>query len=143
MLFVTGLIYSSASLSGAFAGLLSAGLNRLGGAGGLEGWRWVLIIEGLMTIFVGLCAGIFLPTSLETASFLTEEERLFAARRLQADRPAHAHGEDKLTMHAIAQAIFSVQVSSSQRFACFRPRPCHLYRLALSLIALDASYLCA
>jgi hypothetical protein len=43
-----GLFYTSASLSGAFGGLLARGLSSIGTAGGLTGWRWIFIIEGLM-----------------------------------------------------------------------------------------------
>lgn len=42
-----GLFYTSASLSGAFGGLLARGLYAIGTAGGLTGWRWIFIIEGL------------------------------------------------------------------------------------------------
>lgn len=41
-----GIIYSSASLSGAFGGLLATGLYQIGNRGGQAGWRWILIIEG-------------------------------------------------------------------------------------------------
>lgn len=58
-----GLFYTAASLSGAFGGefhqqyqedkadkvgLLARGLAAIGPRGGLEGWRWILIIEGLL-----------------------------------------------------------------------------------------------
>lgn len=107
-----GLIYSSASLSGAFGGLLALGLNRLGGKGGLEGWRWILVLEGLMTVVVGIVSGIFLPDSIETASFLTAEERLFAARRLKDDRPTSNNtSTDDFSMTQFWAAILSIQVS--------------------------------
>lgn len=43
-----GLVYSSASLSGAFGGLLALGLNRLEGVGGYKGYRWIFLAEGMM-----------------------------------------------------------------------------------------------
>lgn len=43
-----GIFYTAASLSGAFGGLLARGLSAIGPRGGLEGWRWIFIIEGLM-----------------------------------------------------------------------------------------------
>ena len=43
-----GIFYTAASLSGAFGGLLARGLSAIGPRGGLEGWRWIFIIEGLI-----------------------------------------------------------------------------------------------
>lgn len=35
-----------AALSGAFSGLLAAGITQMDGVGGYAGWRWIFIIEG-------------------------------------------------------------------------------------------------
>lgn len=80
-----GIFYTAASLSGAFGGLLARGLNAMDGLGGLEGWRWIFVIEGLITIVCGIIALVFLASNLATASFLTPEEQEFAIRRLSGD----------------------------------------------------------
>lgn len=38
-----------AALSGAFSGLLAAGITQMDGVGGYAGWRWIFIIEGAYT----------------------------------------------------------------------------------------------
>lgn len=43
-----GLFYTSASLSGAFGGLLARGLTEIGKRGDLDVWSWIFIIEGLL-----------------------------------------------------------------------------------------------
>ncbi|KAK0669908.1 major facilitator superfamily domain-containing protein [Cercophora samala] len=78
-----GVFYTAASLSGAFGGLLARGLSAIGPSGGLEGWRWIFIMEGIITVVAGVIAYFFLPTSIATASYLTQEERDFAQLRLQ------------------------------------------------------------
>lgn len=79
-----GVFYTAASLSGAFGGLLARGLGGpMDGLGGLEGWRWIFIIEGLLTVVCGLVAAVLLSSSLATASFLTAEERAWAVARLE------------------------------------------------------------
>ncbi|KAI9731812.1 MAG: hypothetical protein M1818_007677 [Claussenomyces sp. TS43310] len=83
-----GLFYTSASLSGAFGGLLARGLVELNGKGGLEGWRWIFIIEGLFTVVVGALSYFLLPNSIDVAKFLTQEERVYARQRLIADNPS-------------------------------------------------------
>lgn len=80
-----GLFYTAASLSGAFGGLLARGLAAIGPRGGLEGWRWIMIIEGLLTFACGALSYLCLPNNIETAAFLTVEERQFARERMQLD----------------------------------------------------------
>lgn len=107
-----------------FGGLLATGLNRLGGHGylpgthtAIAGWRYILIVEGLMTAAVGILAYIVLPGSLERASFLTEEERLLVADRLHRDKPAGAANADAFSWKQVNRAIFSIQVSSCWKAA--------------------------
>ncbi|KAH9482627.1 putative transporter [Psilocybe cubensis] len=69
-----------ASLSGAFGGLLATAILKMDGVGGLAGWRWIFILEGLATVISSFIAAYFLPESLETASFFTDEERKFASK---------------------------------------------------------------
>ena len=38
------------------SGLLARGLAEIGPRGGIEGWRWILIIEGLLVGHVGSCS---------------------------------------------------------------------------------------
>lgn len=81
-----GIFYTSASLAGAFSGLLARGLYEIGPRAGIDaGWRWIMLIEGLATIPVSLIVCWLLPNSLATAWFLTAEERVFAAGRLRLD----------------------------------------------------------
>lgn len=79
-------LYSGSLLSGAFSGLISAGIkNGLDGARGLRAWRWLFIIEGVMTIFIAFIAYFVLPDFPRTTTWLTEEERQLATWRLEED----------------------------------------------------------
>lgn len=40
------LFYSASALSGAFSGLLAFAIAKMDGVAGLEGWRWIFILEG-------------------------------------------------------------------------------------------------
>lgn len=47
----TGFLYSGSLLSGAFGGLIAAGITGgMNGVRGLSAWRWLFIIEGCMTV---------------------------------------------------------------------------------------------
>lgn len=41
--------YVLGCVASAFSGILAFGLMQLGGRGGLSGWRWIFIFEGLIT----------------------------------------------------------------------------------------------
>lgn len=79
-----GIFYASASLSGAFGGLLASAILKMDGIGGLAGWRWIFILEGIATVLIAFIAAAFMPADIASASFFTEEERQFALARFRA-----------------------------------------------------------
>lgn len=81
--FRQALFFSAASVAGAFSGLLAFGIAKMDGIGGLEGWRWIFILEGILTVVVAILAFFTLFDFPETASFLDEEERAFVVYRLK------------------------------------------------------------
>lgn len=92
--FRTGLFYSGSMLSGAFSGLISAGItDGMDGAGGLLAWRWVFILEGGATVFIAALAYWVLPDFPANTKWLSEEERAMAVWRMQED----AAGEEDWT----------------------------------------------
>ncbi|KAH6667199.1 putative MFS transporter [Halenospora varia] len=118
MAFRIGLFYTSASLSGSFGGLLARGLHEIGTRSGLTGWRWIFIIEGLLTVVVGFTAYFILPNNLHTAGCLSPEERIFAQQRLLNDRPTglghnsreHEHEPERFAWSEVRRGIFSIQL---------------------------------
>ncbi|KAI0428811.1 major facilitator superfamily domain-containing protein [Xylaria sp. FL1042] len=77
------MFFSAASIAGAFSGLLAYAIAKLDGLGGLEGWRWIFILEGIATVVIAFAAFFLLYDFPETATFLTEEERAFVIFRLK------------------------------------------------------------
>ncbi|KAF2716611.1 retrograde regulation protein 2 [Polychaeton citri CBS 116435] len=82
--------FSAASLAGAFSGLLAFAIAKMNGVGGLEGWRWIFILEGILTVLIGFSLYWTLPDSPETASFLKPYEREYIIRRLCQDSGTRA-----------------------------------------------------
>ncbi|KAJ9212959.1 hypothetical protein DTO166G4_5463 [Paecilomyces variotii] len=112
-----GLFYTAASLSGAFGGLLARGLAMIGPRSGLGGWRWILIIEGLLTVTCGMLSFIVLPNSIDTARFLKPDERIFAKERLARDRPSALEAEavvadehERLDWKEVKRGILDLQM---------------------------------
>ena len=78
--------FSSTTLAGAFGGLLAAAIGKMSGIRGYLGWRWIFILEGILTCVVAVFFFFLLPDFPEQAKWLTEEERAYVAHRLQADQ---------------------------------------------------------
>lgn len=64
----------------------------MNGLGGLPGWRWLFLLEGLPAIILSGVALFGLPDYPETARMLTEEERAVVIRRLASIKVS---GQDK------------------------------------------------
>merc|ERR1712000_750471 len=52
---------------------------------GLEGWRWIFILEGILTVIIAVASFWMLFDYPDTASFMTLAEREFVKRRLHED----------------------------------------------------------
>lgn len=102
-----GVFYASASLSGAFGGLLATAIIKMDGIGGLAGWRWIFILEGIVTILFGIIATLVLPADISTASFLTEEEKAFALARFR-------HGNSAATKVPLSEAAQRIQTEKAE-----------------------------
>ncbi|OKL59728.1 hypothetical protein UA08_05028 [Talaromyces atroroseus] len=52
---------------------------------GVPGWKWIFIINGLITVFWGVLTFFFLPTSPMEARFLSETQRVLAIHRIRSN----------------------------------------------------------
>lgn len=78
--------FSSTTLAGAFGGLLASAISLMGGLRGLAAWRWIFILEGVLTAVVGALFFFVLPDFPEDAKWLNEEERAYIKARLEVDQ---------------------------------------------------------
>ncbi|GLA02415.1 hypothetical protein AnigIFM60653_001885 [Aspergillus niger] len=81
----TGYLFSSAAAAGAFGGLLAYGIGFMDGVAGLRGWRWIMIIEGIPTVILGVLSWFFLADDLDTAYYLDDEEKALVVRLRRRD----------------------------------------------------------
>lgn len=78
--------FSSTTLAGAFGGLLASAIGKMNGVRGYLAWRWIFILEGLLTCVVAIAFFWLIPEFPEDAKWLTEEERTYVKERLQKDQ---------------------------------------------------------
>ncbi|OCT44468.1 putative transporter [Cladophialophora carrionii] len=69
-----GYFYGAGALSGAFAGLLAYAIEKMDGVANFAGWRWIFILEGLLTVLFALLAPFILVDDPSTAKFLSRDE---------------------------------------------------------------------
>ncbi|HYQ63350.1 MFS transporter [Actinophytocola sp.] len=71
---VVGLIYTAPCIATIIGSPLGGALMELQGVGGLHGWQWMFLVEGLVTILVGAVVWFFLPGRPADARWLTKDE---------------------------------------------------------------------
>jgi hypothetical protein len=95
------------SISDTLAAFLAFGLLHLRGVSGKAGWRWLFLIEALLTLVVGLAGFVLMPPSpTQTASKLrgkkgwfTEREETIIINRVIREDPAKSgmHNRQPIT----------------------------------------------
>ncbi|ETN40918.1 uncharacterized protein HMPREF1541_05198 [Cyphellophora europaea CBS 101466] len=76
-----GIFHAANSLASGVGGFLAVGVDRLNGVAGLESWRWLFLIEGLMPIVMSVPVYFMLLTFPEDSKALSERERHIAINR--------------------------------------------------------------
>ncbi|UPK99503.1 hypothetical protein LCI18_010438 [Fusarium solani-melongenae] len=69
----------------AFAGLIAIGVFEMSGVAGLSGWRWLFILQGIITFVISVASAWILPDEPINTRWLSEEERELAHSRVAAD----------------------------------------------------------
>jgi ACS family tartrate transporter-like MFS transporter len=92
---------TATSLAGVVGGPLSSYLLKLDGVGGLAGWQWLFISEGIPTILLGISVLFVLKDGPEKASWLRPEEREWLTGELQRDKEKYGAS----THHKLSDAF--------------------------------------
>ena len=99
---VVGLFMVALPVSGLIGSPLSAALMGISGLG-LEGWQWMLILEGLPAVLLGLLCLAFLPDRPADATWLDPDEREWLTATLAAERHAVARAGHTTLRAALIQ----------------------------------------
>jgi MFS family permease len=96
-------LYGATALSGAFGGLIAYAIQLMGAKHGLAAWRWLFIVEGCVSLGFGLALWLTLPSSPESAWFLTKSEKMVMGARLARD--AAYRGEKRFSWSFVKTAL--------------------------------------
>lgn len=124
-----------APLAGAFGGLLASAILRLPAIGSKVpsgSWRAIFVVEGIITLGIGLVTMVILTDRPDTARFLTPEEREVAVNRLKEERVGNPQLLDKISkskllkgainpVTAMTSIVFMFCSLSIQGLALFAP----------------------
>ncbi|KAL8279086.1 hypothetical protein RQP46_008544 [Phenoliferia psychrophenolica] len=113
MAFRNSCFFLGRELASSCAGLLAFGILRLAGRGGLAGWRWLFLIEGLMAVFVAVILISLLPNSptdptplfFKRLRYFTERERYILVARVQRDDPEKTKAMVPITIRDIRRTV--------------------------------------
>ncbi|CZR64447.1 probable permease of the major facilitator superfamily [Phialocephala subalpina] len=82
--------YLIGSMASAIAGIMAYGIMQMDGLGGLSGWRWIFVVEGLITCVFAILGYFLIVDFPEKAAsswrFLTPRESAFIVARIEKDR---------------------------------------------------------
>ena len=86
-------------------GVLSGWLLDLDGLGGLRGWQWLFLAEGLPAVLVGVVVLLFLPENPGTARWLSAPEKEWILRELAAENARHGAAVDHHVLRALRDPV--------------------------------------
>jgi D-galactonate transporter len=91
---VMALFMSAIPVSGLIGGPLSGWMlaHFSSGQGGLAGWQWLFLLQGVPTVLLGVALFFYLADSLQGARFLAPQEKAAMQAALDADEQARRAG---------------------------------------------------
>ncbi|KAF2658344.1 MFS general substrate transporter [Lophiostoma macrostomum CBS 122681] len=107
--------WTGLSVADILAGFLAYGLLHMRGLQGHSGWRWMFLIEGLLTLVVGLAAAVLMPPGpCQTANWsrgkkgwFSEREEEIMVNRVIRDDPSKGtmHNRQPVTPKLLFQSL--------------------------------------
>ncbi|TFK19643.1 MFS general substrate transporter [Coprinopsis marcescibilis] len=105
-------------LAGATSGLMASGLLRLRGLYGLEGWKWLFLVDGIITVTVAVTTWFYLPRDAGRTqgglrgrkAWFTNKQVHIAVTRLIRDDPSKRGYEKRVSWVDIKDTLSDVGI---------------------------------
>lgn len=102
------------SMSGVVASFLAYGILHMRGVAGIEGWRWLFLLEALVSLIIGILSFLFLvPGPTQTRNwwnprgYFTEREEKIIVNRVLRDDPSKSdmHNREPITLPMLWKSL--------------------------------------
>ncbi|KAH7353835.1 major facilitator superfamily domain-containing protein [Plectosphaerella cucumerina] len=110
-----GFFWTAMSFADILSALFAYGLLHMRGVGGQAGWRWLFLVEGLITLMVGSLGFVLMPAGpCQTASWFrgpkgwfTKREEIIMVNRVIRDDPSKSdmHNREALTPRHLWESL--------------------------------------
>lgn len=97
-----GIFYASSVTASAFGGLLAFGVFHLPNGSYLYSWSYLYLLEGGLTLLTAVVACLVLPRDIQSAYFLSEDEKKAGSLNQMLDARSEAPGKINWK-HALAE----------------------------------------
>ncbi|KAK1700891.1 major facilitator superfamily domain-containing protein [Colletotrichum godetiae] len=101
----TAILYSGSQLGNAFGGLFAIGILNLDGAHGLAGWRWLFLVEGVITVGLAIPFACILPNSNKKIPTLTQLECEWVQYNFAADQGQEDDSSEVTALKGFMMAV--------------------------------------
>jgi len=95
------LFMTATPLAGVIGGPVSGALLEMHGMGGLSGWQWLFLLEGIPAVLLGMAVLYYLPERPEKSAWLPQEEKDWVRERLAREEQEKAGGRAQGLLQAV------------------------------------------
>jgi MFS transporter, ACS family, tartrate transporter len=103
---IVALFSTGAVIAGVIGSPVSGAILGLHGKGGMDGWQWLFLLEGIPAVLTGFVVLVALPTRPQKAGWLSDAEKNWIQSRLDEE----AAGSEKNIHHRLSEALTSRRV---------------------------------
>ncbi|KAK8036097.1 hypothetical protein PG993_008711 [Apiospora rasikravindrae] len=98
-------LFMAQMVGSAFGGFVAAACLTLDGRHGIAGWRWLFMVEGVVTVGCGILFALVMPEYPHNARLLSLVERDYAVWRLEKEAGAGEAHENTTTRQGFFLAV--------------------------------------
>src|SRR5262249_34762062 len=99
------LFMTAGTLAGIVGNPLSGELLKLDGYGGLHGWQWVFLLEGIPAVLLSITVPFVMTERPADASWLEQEEKDWLEGELAKEKAAREAGPRGTLLHALTEPL--------------------------------------